>query len=164
MAEAYSILAEESFRNAMMDATMLIPDPGTDLLFDSSLFDIRMGGDASITGSNRQITLPIPKTIITIGLPYGTEIGYPGEFEYVDTEIQVPFSVWSLTGATQTDTQRRLLFARDSRSFVFSNYGLTLVPSGIVRGKPRNYLPVDGLLTWDYAWKAFYSRGSRVVE
>lgn len=162
--ESFATLASVAFLNSLTDATrMLEPtSKGTAALFPTGVFDIRLGGDASMTGSDRSITMPLSSTIITIGRPYGTEIGYtiadPATGSYTDVDLWLPFSVWDNDGADQDTTEQSLLFARDKRQNVFSYYGLNLQVHGQTGAKPRPTSPISGLSVTDYRWRFWYSR------
>lgn len=163
--ETVSPLASVSFLNALQDTSMLeATSLGSGMLFPGALFDIRLGGDAAMVGSNRSVQLPISKTILTVGRPYGMECGYaPADPADVashgsDQDLWVPFTVWTMTDASQDDVEARLLFARDHRQNVFSAYGLNLQVGGMVGARPRPQSPVTGLSAVDYRWRFFYSR------
>lgn len=160
--EEFTDLMSVAFLNAMNDTNMLIPTGiGSTLLFPSDRISIQLGGDAAIVGSNKTIALPLnlPTSLITIGRPYGTEHGYVGADSYVDILAYIPFSVWTMTAATQDDIQQRLEFARQHRQNVFSSYGLNIcVANIVVRGRPRIPSPITGLFVVDYQWEFFYRR------
>lgn len=156
--EHYSDLAADAFRQALVDVDMLLPtSQGPTPLFAPNLFNVQLGGDAGMVGSLRSITLPLQQTFITIGRPYGIERGYVGD-TYTDADIWMPFSVWTMTNATQDDVEQRLLFARDKRQNVFSKFHLSIQVTGVTGAKPRPESPITGLAVVDYRWRFFHHR------
>jgi hypothetical protein len=164
--ESFVDLASVSFLRALQDANMLQPTGlGNGLLFPPGVYNIILGGDAAMVGSNRTITVPLnPPVFITIGRPYGEECGWmiadPHDANSFggDVNIWIPFTVWSSTDGTQDSVEKALLFARDKRQNVFSAHGLSLQVTGQTGAKPRGASPVTGLQAVDYRWKFFYSR------
>lgn len=164
-AEVYSNLASSAFKNALLDAAMLQPTSiGTAPLFPAVAFDIRLSNDANMVESTRTITLPLTATVISIGRPYGFEIGYgpvdpAAESAFaIDTDIWIPFTVYATAASDQDFTEKRLLFARDKRQNVFANYGLDLQMRGQTGAKPRPNSATTGLVIVDYRWRFFFSR------
>ena len=157
MSEQFAVLPDVAFVSALMDAMMTAPNSATLPLFDPAIFDIHVGGDASVAGSNRVITVPFTKVIITIGLPYGNETIYLDGQGGIDQDLRVSFTVWSNTGADQKDAEQRLVFARDKRVAAFANHGLIL-QTGPVNARRRPYQPIEGIVATDYRWRFFYAR------
>ena len=154
MSEDYTDIISVAFRNALQDAAMLEPTSvGTNPLFPPAVVDIRLGGDAAMTGSDRQITMPIPGVILTIGRAYGREQGFVGD-TYKDVDAYLQFTVWAMTEATQDDMEKRLYFARDHRQNVFSSYKI----QAQLLSKPRPSSPITGLSAVDYTWRWWYAR------
>lgn len=161
--EVLSNLMSNAFKQALQDTNMLAPTTlGSGLLFPTDRVGVRLGGDASITGSQDTVQLPLvlpTPAVITIGRPFGTERGYSGSDFYVDVECSVPFSVWSMSMQTQDDMEQRLLFARQHRQNVFSSYNLQIIIANtMVKGRPRPNSPLTGLVVVDYFWNFYYSR------
>lgn len=163
--ETYANLASVAFLNSLQDAAMLQPSNiGNGLLFPKGAVVISLGGDASMVSSTRQVILPLPYTAITIGRPYGKEIGYvtndPANIDARDTDVEIwiPFSVWDNDGADQDEMEKRLLFSRDHRQNVYSFYGLNMQVCGQMGAKPRPTSPITGLNVTDYRWQFWFSR------
>jgi hypothetical protein len=162
--EAFSPAPEEAFLAALQDANMTAPNPTqsaawTTPLFDPAIFDLRLGGDAALTGSDKIITVPFSKIIVTIGFPYGQDHRYVGDLFSADTEFWQSFTVWGNTGADLADFDARAKFMLDYRSHVFSAHGLT-IQGQTVRNKKRPYDPVPGVVAADYAWHFRSYRGA----
>lgn len=159
--EALATIPSVAFLNALKDINMLVPTgpsgDATGPLFPPDRYEILLGGDAEIFGSEDMLTLPLPKIYIAVGRSYGSEQGYAGD-TYVDLVVHIPFSVYAMTGGTQDDVQPLLEFSRNHRSNVYSSYGLGIISRGNIRARPRPNSPITGLVITDYAWQFFYSR------
>ena len=156
MAEIFPVLPDAAFVSALTDSTMTAPG-GTGPLFDSAIFDVRAGGDASLTNSDRIITVPLSKIVITVDVPYGTEDIFMDADATPMTEIRIDFTVWGNSGGDQQEAQKRLEFARSRRQAVFSAYGLNM-RGARVNARRRPYQPIEGVVCNSYGWSFFYER------
>ncbi len=160
--ETYTTLMSIAFLNSLQDANMLVANTtGSTALFPSDRIKIVLGNDAAVVGSKDTISLPLnlPTSYIAIGRPYGTEHGYCGADINVNVRCYIPFSVYTMTAATQDDIEQRLLFSRQHRQNIYSSHGLNiLIGNTNVRGRPRMPSPITGLLIIDYSYEFWYER------
>lgn len=149
-------MMHQAMYTALTSPELVMPD-GT-RLFPPALIDIRLGGDGAITDSNRQITLPLRKIIITLGWPYGSERSNRGpDAGTVDVEQSLKISVWSDSAADSEAVAQRLQYARDLFPAVFSAQKICIL-GGQIQTRMRPYSPVDGLAVFDTTWGCFFER------
>jgi len=162
MAEQLPLLAKNQFLAALNDPEMTIPGGGSPL-FDPVVVDIRLGGDESVNNPDTGLlTLPLTKIILAIQPDHLSENFFMGP----DTNgnpvtlvmATIGFTVFSNTFAAQDEMEQRLLFARDRRAYIFSQYGMSLRSAG--SRHPRNFVQPTGFYASDYTWSFFISRST----
>lgn len=162
MTEQYRLQPYEAFIAALQDAAMTTPNsaPGTNALFDPTIFAIEVGDGQSINNSNGTFSLPLTKVYIFVqAITYGTAQAYTDDLTYTDTRVHIPFTVMSGTDGDQLETLKRLDFARSSRSAVFSAHGLLSCVED-VRNRRLAYSAPTGLLGTQYTWLFSYGASS----
>lgn len=153
MSEQYAVQAHDAFIAALQSAAMTGPDGQP--LFDPSIFQIDVSDGSSINNSNGQLTLPLTKIYICVGLAYGSAQAYTDDLTYTDEDIQISFQVISGTNGDQMDTLKRLDFARRARSAAFSAEGLSIVAE-TVRNRRLAYSLAMGLVGIQHTWQFRY--------
>ena len=141
---------------SLNDPTLVFPD--TTRIFPPAQVDIRLGGDASIAGSDRQITIPLQQIVITIGWPYGSELGARMQDQGVtNLEQAIKLTVWSNSAADSDNMMQRLEYIRDVFPAVFSSRQVCIL-GGRIQSRMRPYSPVEGLVVFDTTWNCLFER------